>query len=96
MITFNEYIILNSMDEKFLNYYICRDSKGYIYLINKRPYKDNDIWVAGSRDVAFIDTFKNIFKCIKWSDEKARKVIDYIEEYEKKQWAEKKKESNKE
>ena len=84
MITFKEYIILNSMDEKFLNYFICRDSKGYIYLINKRPYKDNDIWVVGGRDVAFIDTFKNIFKCIKWSDEKARKVIDYIEEYE--QW----------
>lgn len=83
MITFKEYIILNSMDEKFLNYYICRDEKDCIYLINKRPYKDNDIWVVGSRDVAFIDTFKNIFKCIKWSDEKARKVIDYIEEYEK-------------
>ena len=93
MITFKEYIILNSMDEKFLNYYICRDEKGCIYLINKKPYKYNDIWVVGNRDVAFIDTFKNIFKCIKWSDEKAKKVIDYIEEYEK--WVEQKKENKK-
>ena len=83
MITFKEYIILNSMDEKFLNYFICRDSKGYIYLINKRPYKDNDIWVVGSRDVAFIDTFKNIFKCIKWSDVEPRTIKDYIEEYKR-------------
>lgn len=35
------------------------------------------------RDFQIMCKFKNIFKCIKWSDEKARKVIDYIEEYEK-------------
>lgn len=93
MITCKEYIILKSMDEKFLNYYICRDEKGCIYLINKKPYKYNDIWVVGSREVAFMDTFQNIFKCIKWSDEKAKKVIDYIEEYEK--WVEQKKENKK-
>lgn len=36
MITFKEYIILNSMDKKFLNYYICRDER------RKRIIKGDD------------------------------------------------------
>lgn len=84
IITEEEYIILNSLDEKCKEFYIVRNKNGDLTFRSKKPKKLKHNWsVENFNDYLDFRLFSHKFKIIKWEDDEPKKIINYIEGYEK-------------
>ena len=63
----NEAIILSHLPTKWK--WIARDQNGDIYIFTRKPYKGKHYWTTGSVPDNHMFPYRNMFKCIKWSDE---------------------------
>ena len=84
MITKIEYNILKNIDTHYKYCYLVRNIDGSLSLFYEIPNKDIVHWETGDiKDKVDFVISRDLFKCIKWSDNKAKKIVDYIGEYEK-------------
>lgn len=83
IITKEEYTILNNFELFYKQCYIFRNELDDIYISKEKPFiKNNELLVRGGEFLK-ISMFNHLFKTIRYEDEEPKKIIDYIEEYEK-------------
>ena len=71
-----ERYILKNIDKKYK--YIARDSKGNIFLFERKPLKGENFWYNLNGCVRRFDMFDDLFQNITWDDEPLF-IDDYVE-----------------
>ena len=88
MITREEYDFFKLIKKEWQKNYIVRDKDKNLYLLKNKPLKSETycMW-CGNKNLEFNILMRkffdiNILKSIKFTDEEAKTIREYIEEYE--------------
>ena len=87
---YKEPVKVSSLEHELLKFwyessccyrYIARDLSGNLFLYVRRPTKKAEVW-ASIEWHKFISDFNDLFKFVKWEDEKPTSIKDVLENYE--------------
>lgn len=75
----DEYIILKNIDSDYK--YIARDKSGSLFLYDTKPTKYDKQWDNANNETTGFTMYSNLFKFIKWRDEKPYLIQDLLKDY---------------
>ena len=77
VLTEAEKVILKNVDSSYK--YIARDKNGSLYIFNKKPTKECDVWDA-QLDYCRLKGFEHLFKFVLWEDDAPYEIAELLKE----------------